>query len=737
MFTKEWSYISQLPHPNFATIRSDDPYSLISCQVSPSIKPVMEDEKELLAEDSTQSDGEHQEQNTYNRRVPVVAKRTPRALVHNGYNNGGLGQKRNVLDLPHSVDDSPNSESINIPRKPFRHYPQRPQSRKWSTRLRWCLGVSIVIGILVLGGVGIFLVYTSSEPAPIWWRSAIIYQCYPQSFQDTNGDGIGDLKGIRDRVDYFSDIGVQAVWLNPIYESPQKDNGYDVSNYTSIYAKYGNMSDLRGLLADLHDRGLKLILDFVPNHTSDEHPWFKESRSSKTDPKRNWYVWADGDGEGGPPNNWISLFGGSAWTHDNTTNQWYLHQFSSFQPDLNYWNEEVVGNMTDVLKFWLDLGVDGFRVDAVEFLLEDPRLGNEADSLTFNDSTCDTNISDPICYNSLIHNLTSDYPGIHNITRHWKSLIDEYATPEETRVFIAEIYDSVSTVMEYYGENGNEFSFPFNFFLLNNQEWSGTSVSCVIAEWINNMPDSLDTPNWVLGNHDNPRIASKAGVHVAKALNVLLLTLPGTVTTYYGEEIMMTDVYVPPDKQQDTFSHRDAERTPMQWNYTANAGFTPSGSTPWLPIATNYSSVNVEVESAAENKTSMLHLYKKLSALRTSEDALKSVDNYFCINATDDLLVYARQSTENESFKKVFVIAINFSPRNISTNLGHLGLSNTEVSLSSFLDKSGKIDLSSDIILRGGEGLVVMGTLSSVGSCQKANELTKNAACNFCNKNTR
>ena len=637
-------------------------------------------------------------------------------------------QRRHPADIPYSIEENSASEIFRIPEKRSRHYPERPQRRKCFAVVRWTLGILILLCLLMLAVAGVVLVLIAPDLSkPPWWTSGIIYQCYPQSFQDSNGDGIGDLEGIRKRIGYFSEIGVKGVWLNPIFDSPQRDNGYDVSNYTDIYKKYGTLDDFKTLLKDLHDNDLHLLLDFVPNHSSDQHPWFKESRSNKTNSKRDWYIWASGRGNE-PPNNWIGVFGGSAWTYDNTTGQWYLHQFSSYQPDLNWRNPNVIKAMNDVLRFWLDMGVDGFRVDAVKFLLEDPKLRNETHSLNFNDSVCIKNISNPICYNSLVHNLTTDYKGIHDITREWKSIIDQYSKEGESpKLLIGEIYDDINAVVKYYGSNNNEFDFPFNFFLLDNTNWTGNAVACIITQWIHTMPSGA-IANWVLGNHDNPRIASKAGIFRAKALNLLLLTLPGTVTTYYGEEIMMTDVDIASSQRKDNYTNRDPERTPMQWNYTANGGFTTG--TPWLPLAKNYSSVNVEVESSIVNKTSMLHLYKELAVMRNTYKAF--IDgNYTCINATNDVLIFVRYSTESDNTRNdTFVIFINFSKKNVTTSVD-LSLSNTVVMLSSFMDRTGEIDLESSVPLRSGEGLVVIGT-QSTRSRQELNSYGRDSKCNFC-----
>ncbi|KAL5463326.1 hypothetical protein EMCRGX_G032218 [Ephydatia muelleri] len=561
--------------------------------------------------------------------------------------------------------------------------------------IRKAIGAGVLVTLVALVASSVALIATAPRcnEKLVWWKSAIIYQCYPRSFQDSNGDGSGDLAGITSRVQYLKDLGVKVVWLNPIFASPQKDNGYDISDYTSIDPLYGTLSDFNSLLEALHREGLYLILDFVPNHTSDEHPWFIESRSGVTSAKRDWYVWANPSQDGGPPNNWQSVFGGSAWSLDNLTGQYYLHQFSDFQPDLNYRNPEVISAMQSVLSFWLDLGVDGFRVDAAKFLLEDPYLRNESVDPSFSNTTC--NVSIPGClYNSLIHNLTTDYPGLHDITRGWRKVLDCYSN----KLMVAEAYDPIDIVVQYYGTNGDEFNFPFNFFLLGNTNWTASAVSEIISTWLDNMPSGA-WANWVLGNHDNPRIASKAGLYLARALNVLLLTLPGTPTTYYGEEILMTNVFVPPNQTQDVYQGRDVERTPMQWDGGLNAGFT-SGS-PWLPLATNYTTFNVMNESLSN--TSMLALYKQLASLRQEFISFA----YSLDSVEGNVLSFHRYDS---SSSVDYLVVINFASESSTVAIKSPSL-HPQLLLSSMLDKSGPVDLS-NLSLRGGEALIIKGSLT-------------------------
>ena len=545
-----------------------------------------------------------------------------------------------------------------------------------------------------------------------WWKTTVIYQCYPRSFKDSNGDGSGDLTGIISKVDFLHNLLVETVWLNPIFKSPQKDNGYDISDYKDIDPLYGTMTDLKLLMSELHKRGMHLVLDFVPNHTSDKHKWFIESRSSLNSSKRDWYIWANANDNGGPPNNWLSLFGGSAWSFDNHTNQYYLHQFSEFQPDLNYHNAKVRYAMEDVMKFWFDLGVDGFRIDAIIFLLEDPDLRDEPinpnyDMDKFNCSM--TNYSNPDCYNSLIHMYTKDYTGIHSIIKNWRKLADSFTG--SSRFLIGEVFDPVDVVMTYYGTNNNELNLPFNFLLLSNTNWTGDGVSKLVSMWMDALPEGA-WPNWVLGNHDFPRIANKAGNYLARALNVLLLTLPGTSTTYYGEEIFMTDVYVPPPKRQDIYQDRDKARTPMQWDNSTNAGFTNGKADPWLPVATNYSMYNVDIELS--NTSSMLSLYKRLVKLITTHDAFRFAD-YNKVLSTRDLFAFHRF---HNGTKKEYVVVVNFSRSNATANLTSIKDSFLgaimELSSAGTARDGSDVDLTK-IQMEAGEAVVINGC--SIGNC--------------------
>ena len=570
-------------------------------------------------------------------------------------------------------------------------------------------GVFILLAVILITVVTVSLFISlrpsgSDQSSLAWWKTTVIYQCYPLSFQDTSGNSKGDLNGIKERAQYFTDIGIDTVLLNPIYKSPLEDNGYDIIDYKDIDLLFGTLEGLRALLDELHAKGIRLLMDFVPNATSDKHPWFVDSSSSKTNSKRDWYVWADGNKYGGPPSNWISKVGGSAWTFDNTTGQYFYHSFGAFQPDLNYHSPEVRDAMTDVLKFWLDFGVDGFRIDALMFLLENPQFKNDSLNPNYNGPDCTTNVSNPVCYDSLNHTETLDYTGMHELVQEWRNLIDSY----NDRFVVGETYGPVKTVVKYYGDKGSELNFPLNFQFLDNTNWTGIEVSRIVSSWLDNMPEGT-WPNWVLGNHDNSRIPNKAGLYLARALNTLLLTLPGTPTTYYGEELLMTDGYIPPNRTHDEkYLDRDKERTPMQWNGGPNAGFTATGIEPWLPLPDNYTTYNVESEK--RNQTSMLVLYKQLVQVRSTNAAFQYAEYSLVLNTTD---VYAYHRY-HESSDTEFIVVINFSQDATIANLSKAPktVQNPEVELSSDTNRENTVVDLTNVYLDSGEALIIRGKRS-------------------------
>ncbi|XP_067661432.1 maltase A3-like [Haliotis asinina] len=452
-----------------------------------------------------------------------------------------------------------------------------------------------------------------TPPSLSWWQTTIVYQIYPRSFQDSDGDGVGDLKGITQRLDYIRSLNVRAIWLSPIFRSPMRDFGYDISNYTDIDPTFGNLEDFDNLILAAHDRGIKVILDFVPNHSSDLHPWFQLSRQGVA-PYKDYYVWTR---PGEPPNNWLSLFRGSAWTLDSVRGELYYHAFMVQQPDLNWRCAHLVEEMNNVLRFWLSRGVDGFRVDAIQNLFEVEDLSlNEPPS---GDSSVETDN-----WYSLRHDHTFDLPEIGGAVRRWRDVLNEYeARDGKARYLVVEtLFDNDVSIRNQYYDFGADM--PFNFDLLRvNRSCGGRCIQHYVDRELGHLSQG-QWPNFVVGNHDNSRIASKLGKDFVNAVNMLLLTLPGTPTTYYGEELGMLDVQVPFDQGQDLQAKgqgeeyfrkysRDPSRTPMQWNGGKHSGFT-SGRLPWLPISEMSSYENVERQTSSE--LSPLNLYRKLAAFR-------------------------------------------------------------------------------------------------------------------------
>ena len=511
-----------------------------------------------------------------------------------------------------------------------------------------------------------------------WWQHNVIYEVYPRSFQDSDGDGIGDLNGIVRRLDYLVRLGVDAIWISPIYPSPMADFGYDVANYCDIDPIFGTLEDFRLLLEEAHRRGLKVILDFVPNHTSDQHPWFLESRSSRESPKRNWYLWRD------QPNNWLSHFGGSSWELDATTNQYYLHSFLKQQPDLNWRNPEVKIAMLDALRFWLLRGVDGFRVDVMWLMIKDDQFRDNPPNPGYRPGQPSNH--------RLLQMYSSDRPEIHDLVAEMRAVIDEF--PE--RVLIGEIYLPVQQLMKYYGAELKGAQLPFNFQLLQ-CAWSAGALAQVILDYQNALPPGA-WPNWVMGNHDQARIATRIGARQARVAAMLLLTFPGTLTIYYGEELGMANVPIPPEQVQDPAEKnepglgqgRDPERTPMLWDASPSAGFT-TGS-PWLPLGDDHATMNVEAQE--QDRTSILHLYRQLIHLRRSCPTLVSGKLQF-ITADHHLLSFQRVGQK----ERLLVLL----------NLGHdparVELGDGTVLTSTYLDREEQL-VHGAFDIRGAEGIV-------------------------------
>lgn len=464
-----------------------------------------------------------------------------------------------------------------------------------------------------------------------WWQRGVVYQIYPLSFADSNGDGMGDLAGIRSRLDYLVWLGVDAVWVSPFYPSPMADFGYDVVDYEGVDPRFGTLEAFDALLAEAHRVGLRVILDFIPNHTSDQHPWFIESRRARSSEKRDWFIWRDPAPDGGPPSNWLSEFGGSAWQLDAVTGQYYYHAFLKEQPDLNWRNPRVREAMYAAMRFWLDRGVDGFRIDAIHHLFKDEALHDNPPNPSYCEGMSPRR--------RVIRKYTTDLPEVQDVAREMRALLESYAE----RVLIGEAWLPFDRLMAYYGTELDCFHLPFNFHLIG-ARWEVAALSAVISEYEAALPDGA-WPNWVLGNHDRSRIASRVGPAQARVAAVLLCTLRGTPTLYYGDELAMTDVPIPPEAVQDPYEKnvpglglgRDPARTPMQWSPAPHAGF--SSSRPWLPIAADFERNNVEQQR--HDAGSMLSHYRALLALRRARPAL-CIGSYQALDAGPRVLGYVR-----------------------------------------------------------------------------------------------
>ncbi|GAB3256338.1 alpha-amylase family glycosyl hydrolase [Larkinella harenae] len=524
----------------------------------------------------------------------------------------------------------------------------------------------------------------------LWWQKGVIYQIYPRSYQDSNGDGIGDLPGILTRLDHLQWLGVTAVWLSPIYPSPMADFGYDISDYRGIHPLFGTQDDFDTLLREVHQRGMKLILDLVPNHTSDQHPWFLESRSSRDNPKRDWYIWHDALPDGSAPNNWLSVFGGSGWEWDETTGQFYYHAFLKEQPDLNWRNPEVQKAMFDVMRFWLNKGVDGFRVDVMWHMIKDDQ---------FRDNPVNPDYQPHMAtYEQRLPVYSTDQPEVHALVLAMRNVLDEY----DERLMIGEIYLPVHQLVTYYGIDGKGAHLPFNFQLLL-LPWEAPQIAAAIDQYEGVLPTG-GWPNWVLGNHDQPRITSRVGREQARVAAMLLLTLRGTPTIYYGEEIGMRDVPIPVEEVQDPQGlnmpdknlSRDPARTPMQWDATTNAGFTTGK--PWLRLAGNFARENVN--SQKDDPYSMLSLYRRLLLLRQKEPSLM-VGDYKPVYADTQLIAYIRQAAHADRF----LIILNLSHRPVYFKAKDASLSGV-VEVATYPELEGQT-VGETINLGGDEGIIV------------------------------
>ena len=523
---------------------------------------------------------------------------------------------------------------------------------------------------------------------PTWWQRAVIYQIYPRSWMDSDGDGIGDLPGVIARLDHLRWLGVDAIWLSPVYPSPMVDFGYDVADYCDIDPLFGTLADFDRLVAQAHARGIRVLLDWVPNHTSDQHPWFVASRSSRDDPKRDWYIWRDPRPDGGPPSSWLNYSGNSTWKWDEDTQQYYYRVFTDSQPDLNWRNPDVREAMYETLRFWLRRGVDGFRIDVLSLLVEDDELRDNPPNPDYRPG-----VDFPYAQELSIYHV--DRPETRELVRHIRKVVDEFG---DDKVLLAELVLPLDQTVAYYGENGEGIQVPFNFELIT-ADWDARGLVDYINHYLAALP-AEGWPNWVLGNHDVSRVATRLGSAQARVAAMLMMTLPGTPTLYYGDEIGQRDVEISPEQVLDPIAAlipgrgRDPERGPMQWSAGPGAGF--STAEPWLPLAADYESVNVEAQQ--DDPRSMLTLHRRLIELRRQLPALVT-KSYEPVAASGDLLAYVRSSDDERC---LVVLNLGDQPGQL-TSQPLAG----RIVLSTYLDREGDV-VGGELTLRGNEGVVVL-----------------------------
>lgn len=528
-----------------------------------------------------------------------------------------------------------------------------------------------------------------------WWQEAVFYQIYPRSFADGNGDGIGDLPGIIERLDYLQDLGIDAIWLSPHYPSPLYDCGYDIADYTAVAPEYGTLADFKRFLAEAHRRNIRVVLDLVLNHTSHEHPWFVESRSSRHNPRRDWYVWRDGR-DGLPPNNWSSGFGGSAWEYDPATEQYYYHYFLKQQPDLNWRNPEVKQAMFDAVRFWLDLGVDGYRLDAIGTVYETPGLPDHTARMSLSElQHASHNARSPEERKSLslewrrMFQHQHDLPEVHDLMKELRALVDRY----EDRVLVGE-----TDHIEFYGNGQDELHMVFNFPLMRTDRLTPAWVRANQQERLAALPPGAWPCN-TLNNHDASRVYSRFGDGVndealARLSLALMLTLRGTPFLYNGEEIGMTDLLLTDLSQfRDLWGlwryqaeveelgsspeqalasaarfSRDRCRTPLQWSAAPNAGFSPAGVQTWLPVNPNFAR-GVNVEDQLADPDSMLSFYRRMLRLRRETPALVAGDYTPLDEEAEDYLAFLRTVAGDASQTCLVVLNMSGRPQRLKFDL--------------------------------------------------------------------
>ncbi|KAG8584231.1 hypothetical protein GDO81_008745 [Engystomops pustulosus] len=605
-----------------------------------------------------------------------------------------------AVKLDSFEDSIPLKPYAGMPKEVLLHFSNKPCYKITREILFWL----IIIATLAIIAATITIIALSPKCLD-WWQRSPIYQVYPKSFRDSDNDGSGDLKGVQEKIDHFVYLDVSTVWIAPFYKSTLKDYRYAVDDFRDVDPSFGSMIDFDNLLAALHDKGIKVIIDLIPNHTSNKHNWFQLSRNS-TDKYTDYYIWrncTDNEGKVTPPNNWVSMYGNSAWEYDDVRRQCYLHQFRKEQPDLNFYNPDVQNEILDIIKFWLEKGVDGFTVDAAKFLLEAEHLRDEPQVDKTQDPTTITS------YGELYHDYTTTQVGMHDILRDFRQTMNTYSRePGRYRFMGTESNDqnTVAKTMMYYGNSFiQEADFPLNFYLLNlGRDLSGNSIYDIVNRWMKAMPKGK-WPHWMVGSPSNPRIASRVGEDYVNVINMLLLTLPGTPTTYYGEELGMQDNPTANNATDTSGEHNPAEypeKTPMQWDTSANAGFSEANKT-WLPLNQDYEVVNVEVQKTKPDST--LNLYRDLLKLRKNELPLHR--GWLCYAWKDNnVFAYVR---EIDGLNKVFMMVLNFGAKssvNLKEQIPDLP-AQAKIRLSTISANNGKPVDMDNINTERGEGLIL------------------------------
>ncbi|NP_001089867.1 solute carrier family 3 (amino acid transporter heavy chain), member 1 L homeolog [Xenopus laevis] len=548
-------------------------------------------------------------------------------------------------------DSPPLKPYAGMPKDVLLQFSNRPCYRIAREIIFWL----IIVATLAIIAATIAIIAISPKCLD-WWQRSPMYQVYPKSFKDSNNDGSGDLKGVQEKIDHFLYLNIKNVWVAPFYKSSLKDFNYAVDDFMEVDPTFGTMADFESMISAMHDKGLKLIIDLIPNHTSNKHKWFQLSRN-RTGKYADYYIWHDCMQTGGlvvPPNNWVSFYGNSAWEYDDTRKQCYLHQFKKEQPDLDFNNPDVNEEILNIIKFWLEKGVDGFTINSAKFLLEAEHLRDEPQVNKLQNPDTISN------YSELFHDYTTTQVGMHDIIRNFRQTINKYSRePGRYRFMGTESNDqaAVDKTMLYYGNSFiQEADFPLNAYLfdLNKANIDGASIFSMVDLWMKAMP-SGKWPNWMVGGPSSSRIASRVGRQYVNVMNMLLLTLPGTPTTYYGEELGMEDgsPQVSTENPQEYNPTEYPEKTPMQWDSSSNAGFSEANRT-WLSVNPDYEAVNVEAQKNEQYST--LNLYRELNHLRNNELPLHR--GWLCYTWSDNnVFAYVR---ELDGLNKVFMMVLNF-----------------------------------------------------------------------------